>query len=251
MALRICRMRRVRKSSGPRRAAAEHDTANRGLGAVRALTWLRPQGRACAHVCRATGRGVQSHPRGARGRVCRSCGGRASCLPVVRWRVSELRPQSRVVWSQTRGHRAVHAVTSARCRAMRAVACAGLRGGACSRLREVRGVVYAVAVAGAGRAGGCRLELMRWCGARKSVGYGAVLACIPRRVCRVLRHVRRALCHVRMCAMHCTMCYVMHACALCAMCYVMYVTRGTRACASCVPAQVAAAGAGHNCPPAW
>jgi len=135
VALRICRTRRVRKSSGPRRAAAEHDTANRGLGAVRALTWLRPQGRACAHVCRATGRGVQSHPRGARGRVCRSCGGRASCLPVVRWRVSELRPQSRVVWSQTRG------------RAVRAVACAGLRGGACSHIREVRGP-YAVAVAG-------------------------------------------------------------------------------------------------------
>ena len=76
VALRICRTRRVRKSSGPRRAAAERDTANRGLGAVRAVVESRPQ----VHIYMATParrRAVRCRRCGADFPACLSCAGRS------------------------------------------------------------------------------------------------------------------------------------------------------------------------------
>ena len=61
--------RRVRKSSGPRRAAAEHVTANRVLGAVHAVAEVRHNRPRETAICRT--RYLSPAPR------CRSCGRRA------------------------------------------------------------------------------------------------------------------------------------------------------------------------------
>ena len=182
---------------------------------------------ACDRVCRAAGC-AYSHLREVRGPYAVAVAGQASCLPVVCWQVSELRLQSRVVWSQARDRRAARTVTSVRCRAMCAIACAGLRGEACSRLREARGAVCRSCGGGGRVQGGAHAAawgtkkrgIRGRFGLHPTPGMSCTAPCVP---CTVsCAHVRDALhhvlCHARVCAVrhvHCVM-YVMYACALCA-----------------------------------